>query len=83
VLLRFVFVAGMAISVMVAVVISAAYVSVFVFRHDTAAEAETVALSGSPQAKSDVKSVSDLYVGSHIIIVCSELAGTQQGMSCP
>ncbi len=79
---RFGFVVGMAICVMVALLIWAAYVSVLIFRHDTA-EAETVGLSDSPRAKSDVKSVSDLYAGPHIIIVCSELAGTQQRMGCP
>jgi hypothetical protein len=79
---RFGFVAGMAISVVVALLIWAAYVSILIFRHDTA-EAETVGLSDSPQAKSDAKSVSDLYVGPHIIIVCSELAQTQPRMGCP
>jgi hypothetical protein len=49
---RFGFVAGMAISVVVALLIWAAYVSILIFRHDTA-EAETVGLSDSPQAKSD------------------------------
>jgi hypothetical protein len=44
---RFGFVAGMTISVMVALPIWAAYVSVLAFRHDTA-EAETVGLSDSP-----------------------------------
>ena len=83
-LLRYVFVVGMVISVMAAVMISAAYVSVLAFRHDTTAEAETVGLSHSPQAKFDVKSVSDLYAGPHIIVVCSELVGTQQlRLGCP
>lgn len=75
-------IATMAISVMAALVIWAARVSVLIFRHDTT-EAETVGLSDSPQAKSDVKSVSDLYLGPHIITVCSELAGTQQQIGCP
>lgn len=76
-------IATMAISVMVALVIWAACVSVLIFRHDTT-EAETVVLSDSPQPKSDVKSVSDLYAGPHIIVVCSELVGTQQlQLGCP
>ena len=78
---RFGFVA-MAISVMAALVIWIACVSVLIFRHDTT-EVETVGLSDRPQEKSDVKSVSDLYIGPHIITVCSELEGTQQRTGCP
>ena len=73
---------AMAISVVVAVVIWAACVLVLIFRHDTT-EVETVGLSDRPQEKSDVKSVSDLYIGPHIITVCSELEGTQQRTGCP
>jgi len=73
---------AMTISVMVALVIWAACVSVLIFIHDTP-EVETVGLSDNPQAKSDVKSVNDLYLGPHIITVCSELTGTQQQIGCP
>jgi len=78
---RFGFVA-MAISVMAALVIWVACVSVLIFRHDTT-ETENVDLSDSPQVKSDAKFVSDLYFGPHIITVCSELAETEQRIGCP
>ncbi len=57
--------------------------------------AETVGLPDSPEIKSNVNSVSpsafrfpdyaiDLYVGSHLIVVCSELARIEQRrLNCP
>ena len=57
--------------------------------------AETVGLPDNPEIKSNVNSVSpsafrfpdyaiDLYVGSHLIVVCSELARIErQRLNCP
>ena len=83
----FVYFAGTTIGA-VALLIWIAYVSISTFRHDTALREKTKPQS-TPRSVRTVSSietgrvdVSDLYVGPHVIVVCSEVTQKPQ-INCP
>jgi hypothetical protein len=83
------FFAGTAIGT-VALLIWIAYVSISTFRHDTTLREKTKpqSIPRPVRAVSSIETgrvdVSDLYIGPHVIVVCSELEVTQKPQtSCP
>ena len=87
---RFVFLAGTTIIVAVLLILTAAYVSFSIFRNEIVLRQEPKP-HPAPRLSATASSietahanVSNLYTGSHIIIVCSELeAGQKSQTNCP